>query len=104
MPVIVFALSADTQIIVSTYRYQPIAFSNMPFKGARQLMMAIAVVSFMLTIAVYILTFFTSGGINDSPTMRTWMFSILIAKAVVLSPFLGLEYYDTVFENIYHDV
>jgi hypothetical protein len=31
-------------------------------------------------------------------------FACLVIKAVVWSPFIALEYYDTVFENIYYDV
>ena len=104
MPIVAFGISADTQVIVSTYRYQPIAFKDLPFKGCRILMMTVAISSLCLTIAAYIFTFFTSGGLNDSPEMRKWQFSIIIAKAVTISPFLGLEFYDTVFEHIYHDV
>lgn len=32
------------------------------------------------------------------------MFVLLIVKAVCWSPFLGMELYDTIFEQIYHDV
>ena len=32
------------------------------------------------------------------------MFVLLIIKAIGWSPFLGMELYDTIFEQIYHDV
>ena len=67
-------------------------------------MVALGVIGLIMSLVSYILCFVVFGGLSDDPSMRKWVFICFIAKAVIWSPFLGLEYYDMVLEQIYHDV
>ena len=67
-------------------------------------MVALGVVGLLMSLVSYIFCFVVFGGLSDDPSMRKWVFICFIAKAAIWSPFLGLEYYDMVLEQIYHDV
>ena len=104
IPCFVFALAADAQILVSTLNYKPVAFKKTPYKCSRPFMLTIASASLLMTIVTYIMCLYVFGGISISKGLRSLLFSCFMAKAVLWSPFLGMELYDTLFEQIYHDV
>mmetsp|Transcript_41737 Transcript_41737/g.54969 ORF Transcript_41737/g.54969 Transcript_41737/m.54969 type:complete len:82 (-) Transcript_41737:972-1217(-) len=55
----------------------------------------------LATCALCLLIF---GGLTSDPSIRRWLYICFIVKAVTWSPFLAMEFYDTLFEQIYHDV
>ena len=104
LPCVLFGIAADVQIIVSTHTYKPIAFTGMPFRGARFCLLAIGAVSLVVSVAVITISFLVFGGISHDPNLRRVCFIAFMIKALTWSPFLALEFYDTLFEQIYHDV
>ena len=73
----------------------------MPFKGARIIMMSIGIASLIMSIVNAFFYIFVFGGLANNQDIREWMLISFIAKAVTWSPFLGIEMYDMLFENIY---
>ena len=57
-----------------------------------------------MSIVAYIFCVFVFGGLTKDPAWREWVFATFIIKSVSWAPFVALEYYDTFFEQIYHDV
>ena len=104
LPCVTFGLAGDVQIIVSTVKYEPVAFTSMPYRHTRGFMLALASISLIQTLCAYVFCFMVFGGVSSDPFFRTLVFASFIAKAVAWSPYLGLELYDTLFEHIYHDV
>ena len=104
LPCALFGLAADVQILVSTYSYKPIAFTGLPFGGARFCLLAIGVVSLIVSVAVITMSFLVFGGFSHDPNLRRICFIAFMIKALTWSPFLAMEFYDTLFEQIYHDV
>ena len=104
LPCATFGIAVDIQIIASTWRYKPIAFSDMPYKCTRGFLLLIGFSTFAVSIVTYGFCLLVFGGLNDDPSFRKWVFITFIAKAFTWSPFIGLELYDTLFEQIYHDV
>lgn len=104
IPCVTFGLVVDVQIIQSTRRYKPIAFTDLPFRAARGIMLAIGVLSLLMSLASYTFCILVVGGITKESQIRQIMFIIFIMKALTWSPFLGMEYYDLIFEQVYHDV
>ena len=104
LPCAAFGLAADVQIIVSTNSYKPVGFSGLPFKGARYILLAIGILSLLVSIAIIVFSFLVFGGISHDPHFRRLIFVAFMIKALTWSPFLALELYDTLFEQIYHDV
>ena len=76
----------------------------MPCRSARPLLLTVGVMSLLMTLIAYIFCILVFGGLNKDPKVREMVFVCFIVKAITLSPFLALEYYDTLFEQIYHDV
>jgi NO-binding membrane sensor protein with MHYT domain len=101
-PCVLFGLTLDMQIIISTWQYKPVAFDALPYKCCKTLMLIFAFASLLISILSYGLCMLVFGGMRSD--YRKLMFGCLLAKAVTWSPFLGMEFYDTVFEQIYHDV
>ena len=101
-PCLTFGVMADLQAISSTWDYKPIAFSEMPNRWSQKLMLAIGFVSLGMSVISYILCLLVYGGYI--PDLRRVMFACFMVKAFTWSPFLGMEFYDLVFEQIYHDV
>lgn len=104
LPCVTFGVAADLQIIISTRHYQPVAFAEPPFRHSKTIMLALGVAGLLMSAVSYLFCFIVFGGLNDDPSLRKWVFICFIAKAVIWSPFLGLEYYDMLFEQIYNDV
>ena len=104
LPCVLFGLAADVQMIVSTFQYRPIAMSKMPNKCIRPLMLGIAFLSLILSLVAFFFCFLVFGGINADEHIRQTMYVLFLIKAISWSPFLGMELYDTVFEQVYHDV
>ena len=104
LPCVIFGVLADVQILVSIHSYKPVAFTGLPFKGARYVLLTIGAVSLLVSVAVIIFSFLVFGGFSEDPNIRRMCFIAFIIKALTWSPFLALEYYDTLFEQIYHDV
>ena len=67
-------------------------------------MKVLAYLSLVTTILTYVFCIIVFGDVNDNATTRKWCFSIFIIKAIIWSPYVGLEYYDMCFEHLYHDV
>ena len=101
-PCVTFGLAADVQIIVSAHGYKPVAFSSMPHRWTRPLVLALGYISLATSILTYVISLVVFGGIDGS--LRRLAFWCFIIKAFTYSPFMGLEFYDTLFEHIYHDV
>lgn len=104
LPCVTFGLAADIQIIVSTYKYQPVAFKDMPYRHTRAFMLILSFVSLLQTVIAYAFCLLIFGGINTDPDIRQWVFICFIVKALTWSPYFGIELYDTLFEQIYYDV
>ena len=96
LPALTFGLMVDIQIIVSTYRYKPIAFSKLPYPYARAVMLILGFLTLTMTIIAYIFCLVVFGGFNAG--LRQVVFVCFLIKAITWSPFIGLEYYDTLFE------
>jgi hypothetical protein len=94
----------DIQIIVSTYKYKPIAFRELPFRHARTIMLVLGFATLLMSLVAYVFILLVFGGLKQDPRLRDWVFACFIVKAFTWSPFLGIEFYDTLFEQIYHDV
>ena len=104
LPCICFGFMVDIQIIVSTFNYKPIAFEKLPFQHARTLMLVVAFITLFMSIITFAFCLLVFGGINSDPDVRTMAFVCIFVKGMTWSPYLGHELYDTVFEQIYHDV
>ena len=65
LPCVIFGLAADVQIIVSTYKYKPIALSKMPNPTIRPLMLAIGVISLLLSLLSFVFCLLVFGGFNS---------------------------------------
>ena len=74
----------------------------MPYSWVRPVMLALGVMSLFMSLVSYAFCILVFGGYDK--TLRNVMFAAFIVKAVTWSPFLGMEMYDTIFEQIYHDV
>ena len=103
-PCVTFGLAADVQIIVSAHEYKPVAFSAMPHRWTRPLVLTLGYVSLLTSILTYVICLVVFGGIDSAESLRRLVFWCFIIKAFTYSPFMGLEFYDTLFEQIYHDV
>ena len=104
LPCVTFGLAGDVQIIVSTLKYEPVAFASMPYRHTRGFMLALGFTSVLQTFCAYVFCLMVFGGVSSDPFFRKLVFASFIAKAVAWSPYLGFELYDTLFEQIYHDV
>ena len=67
-------------------------------------MLSIGILSLLMSLASFTFCFLVFGGITKDPEIRQWLFIVFIMKALTWSPFLAMEYYDMIFEQIYHDV
>ena len=92
----------DIQIIVSTYGYKPVAFSKLVHPWARSFFLVMGFLSLATTLIAYVFCLLVFGGFE--PSLRGPLFVLFLVKAITWSPFIGLEYYDMLLEQIYHDV
>ena len=67
-------------------------------------MMSLGIASLIMSIVNALFYIFVFGGLANNQDIREWMLISFIVKAITWSPFLGIEMYDMLFENIYHDV
>ena len=67
-------------------------------------MMVIGVLSLAMDIVCYLCCIVVFGGLSNTEKTKGILFSCFVIKSVLWSPFVGMEYYDTFFEQIYHDV
>lgn len=104
LPFLTFALMVDIQILVSTYQYKPVAFKHLPCSCARPFMLTIGVLTLLMTVVAYVFCLLVFGGLSKDPSVRQMVFVCFLVKALTWSPFLALEFYDTLFEQVYHDV
>ena len=100
----IFGLAIDIQIIASTLKYKPVCFTDLPFKGARGIMLFLGFISLLMSAIGISFSCIVFGGLTSDPNLRRWLFICFLIKALTWSPFLGLEYYDMLFEWIYKDV
>ena len=70
----------------------------------RPFLLTVGVISLLTSVVAYVFVLLVFGGLNKDPSVRQLAFVCFIVKALTWSPFLALEYYDTLFEQIYHDV
>ena len=96
LPAIFCGLMVDIQVIFSTYKYKPVAFSKLVHPWARTVYLIIGFVSLASTLISFTFCIVVFGGFNTS--LRVVVFVAFIVKAVCWSPIIGLEYYDTVLE------
>ena len=98
LPCVTFGLAADVQIIASTLKYRPLAFTRMPCRCTQGFMLALGYLSLLQTLCTYFLCFMVFGGVSENPLFRQCMFASFTVKALTWSPYLGFEFYDTLFE------
>ena len=67
-------------------------------------MTVIGVLSLAMDIVCYICCIVVFGGLSNTEDSRRILFTCFVIKSILWSPFAGMEYYDTFFEQIYHDV
>jgi hypothetical protein len=103
VPSMAFCILIDTEILIQCYQYKPVAFTKPP-KYSIQILMAIGIVSLAVSAVLFFFSFLAFTPLVTPPQMLLWFFVTLMVKAVAWSPFIALELYDTVFENIYYDV
>ena len=98
LPTVTFGMCVDVQIISSTRSYKSVAFSELPFRCSRAFMMLIAVLACLTSVVAYAFCLLLFGGIQSGLQMRELVYGCFIAKAILWSPFLAMEYYNTLFE------
>ena len=89
---------------MSVKQYQPISFNAMPYRCVKPFLIIIGIISFLMSIISYVFCIYVFGGYATGQQARSMMFTAFIAKSVCWAPFCGMEFYDTFFEQIYHDV
>jgi len=99
----VFGLMVDIECLIQTKIYKPVAFKEAP-KNAQVILFLIGCVSFCTSIFLIIFSFFAFTTVKNVENFVRIFFDFMAVKLVCSAPFLALEYYDTVFENIYIDV
>ena len=103
IPSMAFALVCDAEILYQTRIYEPISFRyEIPYSR-----FAMALVGFSGAIVTLLLLLFSFLAFTPALTEQQFyqiFLTFLLIKLLLWSPFIGLEYYDTFFENIYFDV
>ena len=80
------------------------AFSARPYECTRYFMLILGILSLVMSLVAYAFCLLVFGGLDDRRDMRTYVFGSFIVKAFTWSPFLAIEFYDTLFEQIYCEV
>ena len=104
LPCVTFGLMIDLQILYSIKKYEPIAFNEMPSRCVKPFLYLIGTCSLLMSLVSYVCCVIVFGGFTKQLKYRQFLFSCFIVKAVTWAPFVAMEYYDTFFEQIYHDV
>lgn len=97
-PCLIFGLMVDLQILESIIRYEPVAFSEIPHRAIKPILISLGLISLITSLLSIILAIFVFGNLTSEPTWRKTIFSTLMFKAITWSPFFGIELYDTFFE------
>ena len=99
IPSMTFCLLIDIEILFQLKIYCPIAFKTTP-KYCREILVIIGLISTLLSGVLILISFlaFTPITVTTQSTkfIKTF-FCILLIKCICWSPFIGIEYYDTVF-------
>ena len=103
IPSMVFGLLVDIEILVQCFTHKPTVFNTEP-QGPRRVLLFIGVASLVASVSLILFSFLAFTPLVTPKQFLRWFFYCLIFKAVCWSPFIGLEYYDLIFENIYTDV
>lgn len=103
IPSMIFGVLCDIEILVQTWSYKPTAFKVTP-KYCRAILLITGCVSFVMSCVLILFSFLAFTPAISPIIFLKWFFVCLTMKAVCWSPFIAIEYYDTVFENIYFDV
>jgi hypothetical protein len=103
IPCMVFGLLCDVEILVQTFRYKPTAFKH-TITYCKQLLLVVGFASLVMSTVLIVFSFLAFTPVITPSFFLQWFFICLIMKAVCWSPFIAIEMYDTVFENIYIDV
>lgn len=85
------------------WKYKPIAFKAPP-KYCKELLLILSVISFLMSGLLILFSFLAFTPVINAKEFLKLFFACLVIKAVLWAPFIALEFYDTIFENIYYDV
>lgn len=103
IPSMLFGVLCDIEILIQTWFYKPIAFKATP-RFCREILFIIGCLSFVMSVVLILFSFLAFTPAISPTQFLKWFFWCLMMKAVCWSPIIAIEYYDTVFENIYFDV
>lgn len=98
-----FFIMVDIEALYQVFIYKPIAFNTTPH-FARSTLFTIAILSVLVTGVLIVLSFLAYTPLKTDREYSTLFFYVLYVKGVCLSPFIALEFFDLMFENIYLDV
>lgn len=70
----------------------------------RIFMLIVGTFSLLMTVALILFSFLAFTPIVNVPKFLQVFFICLCVKAITWSPFIGMEFYDIIFEHLYHDV
>jgi hypothetical protein len=93
LPITSFIALVDIHSIIQTAKHKPVAYDDPP-KAIRTFIVILSYVSLIMTITCLVVACVK----NDL------LHIFLILKSLCWSPFIALEYYDTIFEHLYYDV
>jgi len=100
LPTFTFIAIMDLHVFFKTVYHQPIAYEPMP-GFVRWALNCLAGASFLSTVACYL---FAILAISSTSSKLQLVGICFIIKIACWSPFLAVEFYDTVFEHLYYDV
>lgn len=103
VPSMVFGLLIDIEVLVQCALHKPIAFKTTP-RFSRSLLLAIGILSLVVSGVLILFSFLAFSPMKSQAEFTKWFFYTLYVKAICLSPFIALEFFDLMFENIYLDV
>ena len=62
LPCLFFGIMVDIQIIMSTVKYKPVAFVDMPYTWCKPVMLALGFISLVMSLVSYIFCMLVFGG------------------------------------------
>jgi hypothetical protein len=103
IPAMIFGLLTDLEIFVQVKAYKPIAIKHIP-RYTKEILLVVSCLSFLTSIALIFVSFIAFTPVVSPRQTLKIFYVILFAKSILWSPFIALEFYETVFENVYYDV
>ena len=100
IPSMVFGLLIDAEALYQTWTHKPSVFKADP-KYQRGVLIFIAVISLLASVSLIVVSFLAYTPLVTPLEFINWFFYCLLLKAVFWSPFIALEYYNLIFENIF---